>query len=193
MTVNRNLAETTGLHLPDNAYPLIIGLFRDNVWLGKNQTSDKIQYTGWIEYPWETYEYVHNNTELRQMQYQKLKDLMDAGDDTGYDFIRNAAVYQQHWIGIRYGMGGTPNFPKMFYDVEDARSKYTKCDAALATHGLKYVVDPSEMHVELEPIANFSIQNLTQGIDYEMYELEQRSELIPSALRPSGWRFKRSI
>ena len=193
LTVNTGLAEDTGLHLPDNAYPLITGLFRNNVWLGKNPTTTRIQYSGWIELPWETYNFSTGTAILRQIQYQKLKDLMDAGDDTGYDFIRNSAVYQQSWIDARYGMIGIPLFPSHFYDLNNQRSVYTKCEQADATHVVSYVVDASELPVSVEDIQAANVQNKTQSTDFEYYKLVQRRDLIPAAVVHLGWAFKSQI
>ncbi|SVD06304.1 uncharacterized protein METZ01_LOCUS359158, partial [marine metagenome] len=173
-----------GLNMPPNAYPLVAGLFRHNVWIGKDG-EDTIEYSGWYEYPWETLHFEHDASLLRYIQFGKLKNLMDAGDDDAKDFIRNNAVYQNSWLEVKVGMQSFPKFPTAFYEVSNYRLKYTKSTDADATHYMTYPHGQENLEIDLSPIAEYVEEEHEEG-DVEFYLCDERRELIPDEISEGG-------
>ena len=58
---------------------------------------------------------------------------------------------------------------------------------------VSYVVDASELPVNVEAIQAANVQNKTQSEHFEYYKLVQRRDLIPAAVVQLGWAFKSQI
>ena len=181
-----------GLNMPPNAYPLVAGLFRHNVWIGKDD-EDTIEYSGWYEYPWDTLYFEHDALILRHIQFGTLKNLMDAGDDDAKDFIRNNAVYQNSWLDYKVGMQSFPKFPVAFYAVSNYRLKYTKVEPITdATHYMTYPHGQANLEIDLSPIAEYVEEEHEEG-DVEFYLCDERRELIPDEISEREWEMKLTI
>jgi hypothetical protein len=182
-----------GLKAPDNFYPILFGLFRNNVWLGKSVDEGDIQYSGWYELLSETYKFSTTNENLKTRQLGKWKDFFSADEDA-YTFIRNQNVYHQSWIDVRYGMIGMPAFPVKFYDVKNYQLQYSITENENdATHAMIYSAGKEQMFVQILEKDDEQLSNLDNGTDYQYYVLDEREDLVPENMKNLGLEIKTEV
>lgn len=110
--------DNVGSDLPATFEVLLVGAFRNNVWIGLSPESCQPDFIGYLD----NFEELWRNA--KDAYLDKLKSLYSSFDDDPAQFCRKDAAFEDQLIDIVYGIK-QPEYPSCFYQLETGK-RYVK-------------------------------------------------------------------